>query len=78
MGGGDKPLRNLAGVRLVWARSPADLDGADWIVLPGSKHSRADLAWLRERRLDAAIARHAGRLTFRVPSSWVPTLLNRK
>ncbi|MGY0194496.1 cobyric acid synthase [Leptothrix sp. BB-4] len=54
-----QPLRNLPGVRLVWARTPADVDGVDWIVLPGSKHSRADLAWLRAQRLDAAIARHA-------------------
>jgi adenosylcobyric acid synthase len=28
-------------------------------VLPGSKHAAGDLAWLRARRLDAAIARHA-------------------
>ncbi|MDP4300594.1 cobyric acid synthase [Leptothrix discophora] len=54
-----QPLRNLPGVRLSWARTPAELDGVDWIVLPGSKHSRADLAWLRAQRLDAAIARHA-------------------
>ena len=27
-------------------------------MLPGSKHVAADLAWLRERRLDAAIAAH--------------------
>lgn len=30
----------------------------DVIVLPGSKSTRADLAWLRERGWDAAIARH--------------------
>ena len=54
-----QPLRQLPGVRLIWARQPADIDGVDWVVLPGSKHSRADLAWLRAQRLDAAIARHA-------------------
>jgi adenosylcobyric acid synthase len=54
-----QPLRHLPGVRLRWARSPADLDGADWVVLPGSKHTSSDLAWLRDRGLDAAIARHA-------------------
>jgi adenosylcobyric acid synthase len=53
------PLRRLPGVRLAWARTPADLEGADWIVLPGSKQAAGDLAWLRARRLDAAIARHA-------------------
>jgi adenosylcobyric acid synthase len=54
-----EPLRHIAGVRLVWARTPADCAGADWIVLPGSKHTSADLAWLRAQRLDDAIARHA-------------------
>jgi adenosylcobyric acid synthase len=54
-----QPLRNLPQVRLSWARQPADLDGADWIILPGSKHTSGDLAWLRAQRLDAAIATHA-------------------
>ncbi|AVS73851.1 cobyric acid synthase CobQ, partial [Paracidovorax cattleyae] len=35
--------------------------GADWIVLPGSKATAADLAWLRAQGLDAAIAAHAAR-----------------
>jgi adenosylcobyric acid synthase len=52
-------LRGLPGVRLCWARAPADLDGADWVVLPGSKQTCGDLAWLRAQRLDEAIARHA-------------------
>jgi adenosylcobyric acid synthase len=54
-----QPLKNVAGVRLVWARAPADLAGADWVVLPGSKRTSADLCWLRSRGLDAAIERHA-------------------
>jgi adenosylcobyric acid synthase len=45
----------------VWARSPADLAHADWIILPGSKHTSSDLAWLRRQKLDAAIAAHAAR-----------------
>ncbi|TAL64548.1 MAG: cobyric acid synthase [Burkholderiaceae bacterium] len=52
-------LKNVPGVRLVWARSASDVAGADWIILPGSKHSSGDLAWLREQRLDRAIAAHA-------------------
>ena len=55
-----QPLKNVPGVRLVWARSPAELAGADWIVLPGSKATAADLAWLRTQGLDRAIAAHAG------------------
>jgi adenosylcobyric acid synthase len=54
-----QPLKNMPGVRLVWARSPADIAAADWIVLPGSKHTSGDLAWLRAQGLDAAIAQHA-------------------
>ncbi len=54
-----QPLRQLPGVRLSWARSPQALAGADWVILPGSKHTSGDLAWLREQGLDAAIAEHA-------------------
>ncbi len=58
-----QPLKNVPGVRLLWARSPADLAGlkpSDWVVLPGSKSTAADLAWLRAQGLDQAIAHHAG------------------
>ncbi|MGH8820133.1 MAG: cobyric acid synthase, partial [Rhodoferax sp.] len=54
-----QPLKNVPGVRLVWARSPADVADADWIILPGSKHTSGDLAWLRAQGLDRAIAAHA-------------------
>ena len=54
-----QPLRNLPDVRLSWARTPAELDGVDWVVLPGSKAVASDLAWLRSQRLDVAIAAHA-------------------
>jgi adenosylcobyric acid synthase len=51
------------GVRVRWVTSVAALAGADLIVLPGSKSTLSDLAWLRERRLDDAIvaAARAGR-----------------
>ena len=52
-------LKNIQGVRLVWARTPADVKDADWIILPGSKHTSGDLAWLRAQGLDAAVAQHA-------------------
>ena len=57
-----QPLKNIPGLRLQWVRSPADLVGLkpiDWIILPGSKHTSGDLAWLRAQGLDAAIAQHA-------------------
>ncbi|MBK9441780.1 MAG: cobyric acid synthase [Comamonadaceae bacterium] len=58
-----QPLKNISGLRLMWVRSPAELDSlkpSDWIILPGSKATSADLAWLRGQGLDAAVARHAG------------------
>jgi adenosylcobyric acid synthase len=54
-----QPLANIPGVRLSWVRHAAEMAGADWVVLPGSKHTSSDLAWLRAQGLDRAIARHA-------------------
>lgn len=54
-----QPLRGLPGVRLSWVRDAKSLDGADWIILPGSKAVAADLAWLRAQGLDQVIAAHA-------------------
>ncbi len=59
-----QPLKNVPGVHLKWVRSPVELAGLgphDWIILPGSKHTSGDLAWLRAQGLDQAIAAHAGR-----------------
>jgi adenosylcobyric acid synthase len=56
-----QPLANIPGVRLSWARHEAELAGADWIILPGSKHTSSDLSWLRSQGLDRAIAQHAQR-----------------
>jgi adenosylcobyric acid synthase len=56
-----QPLKNVPGVRLRWVRSPAELSDADWVVLPGSKHTSGDLAWLRAQGLDRAVAAHAAR-----------------
>jgi len=52
-------LDELAGVaqvaELVWARRPADLAGADLVVLPGSKHVVHDRGWLAATGLDDAV-----------------------
>ena len=56
-----QPLKNVPGVRLKWVRSPADMTDADWVILPGSKATASDLAWLRAQGLDQAIAAHAGK-----------------
>ncbi|MDA7417361.1 cobyric acid synthase [Xenophilus arseniciresistens] len=58
-----QPLKRVPGLALRWVRTPAELAGldrrCDWIVLPGSKATSSDLAWLRAQGLDAAIAAHA-------------------
>ncbi len=48
------------GVAVRWVTEAADLADADVVVIPGSKATVADLAWLRERGLAAGIAAHAG------------------
>ncbi len=53
---------SLAGepdVKLSYVSTVGELDGADVIVLPGSKNSSNDLMWLRAERLDNEIKRRA-------------------
>lgn len=52
-----QPLAAVASLR--WARSAAELENTDWIVLPGSKQVSGDLAWLRAQGLDRTIIEHA-------------------
>jgi adenosylcobyric acid synthase len=47
------------GVLVRFAASPAELADADLVVLPGSRATVADLAWLRERGLAGAITERA-------------------
>jgi adenosylcobyric acid synthase len=47
------------GVAVRWVADPADLADADVVVLPGSKATVSDLAWLRERGLADAVTTHA-------------------
>jgi adenosylcobyric acid synthase len=53
------PLAAEPGVRVGWVDDPADLRDADLVILPGSKATVADLAWLHERGLAAAVREHA-------------------
>jgi len=54
-----QPLKNLHDVRVQWVRDPAVLKGADWVILPGSKNTSGDLAWMRAQGLDRAVQVHA-------------------
>jgi adenosylcobyric acid synthase len=47
------------GVLVRFATSPADLADADLVVLPGSRATVSDLAWLRDRGLAAAVTERA-------------------
>lgn len=47
------------GVQVRLVRHPAALADADLVVLPGSKATVADLAWLRDTGLAAAVTAHA-------------------
>lgn len=46
---------------VVFASDPGDLSDASLVVLPGTRSTIADLAWLRSRGLDVAIAEHVRR-----------------
>ncbi|MUL65679.1 cobyric acid synthase CobQ [Mycobacterium sp. CBMA 234] len=47
------------GVHVRWVDTAAELSGVDVVVLPGSKATVSDLAWLRERGLAEAATAHA-------------------
>nr|EMP10341.2 cobalamin biosynthesis protein CobQ [Gordonia sp. NB41Y] len=47
------------GVDVMWVDDPASVRAADLAVLPGTRATLADLAWLRERGIDAAVAERA-------------------
>ncbi len=52
------PLESDRRVELHYVTRTQGLDGADLVVLPGSKATRADLAWLRSQGFDEALADH--------------------
>lgn len=52
-----KALEQVADLR--WAVRPDQIDEADLLILPGSKHVAADLSWLDRSGLGAAVRRRA-------------------
>ncbi|KAB8145653.1 cobyric acid synthase [Chloroflexia bacterium SDU3-3] len=54
------PLAQEPGVSVRYITSPAELAGAAALIIPGTKATRADLAWLRERGFAQAIAAFGG------------------
>jgi adenosylcobyric acid synthase len=49
-------LRSEPGVLVRFATTPEELADADLVILPGTRQTVADLAWLRSRGLDQALA----------------------
>jgi adenosylcobyric acid synthase len=54
------PLVAEAGVGVRWVTRPEELGRPDLVVLPGTKATQADLAWLRRQGLDRALAALVG------------------
>lgn len=52
------PLASELGIDLRFVRDSDDLQPADLIILPGSKHVASDLAWLRDNGFVPALERH--------------------
>lgn len=55
------PLERLEGASLRYVDSPLALGNPDLLILPGSKHTRADLAFLRGAGLDRSVLAAAAR-----------------
>jgi adenosylcobyric acid synthase len=55
------PLEHEPDVVVRFVERPADVEGADLVILPGSKTTVADLTWLRGSGLAAAVAARAAR-----------------
>ena len=53
-------LRSEPGVVVRFVETPQELADADLVVLPGTRQTVSDLAWLRSRGLDEALLRREG------------------
>jgi len=50
------PFRLEPDVSIQYVNTPGSIDGADMVVIPGSKNTIGDLLWLKEMGIDKAIA----------------------
>lgn len=55
------PFSRFPGVSLRYVRTPAELGDPDMIILPGTKSTLSDLAWLRQNGLEALVLKAAAR-----------------
>lgn len=54
-------LETIEYLSLVYGATPADLEGADLIIIPGTKNTVSDLLWMRSNGLETAILKQASR-----------------
>jgi adenosylcobyric acid synthase len=54
-------LAQESSVELTYCQQPADCEGLDLLILPGTKSTAADLAWLHSQRLTESISRLRGK-----------------
>jgi len=52
------PLASEAGIDVRFVRHPEDIQPADLIILPGSKHVSSDLLWLKAQGFTQALQQH--------------------
>ncbi|MBQ4249579.1 MAG: cobyric acid synthase [Clostridia bacterium] len=55
------PFERFENVSLRYVSRARDLEGADMVIIPGTKSTVEDLKWMRERGLEAAVKRAASR-----------------
>jgi adenosylcobyric acid synthase len=53
------PLKGDPRLKVVFAGSPSEMDGAALIIIPGTKNTIEDLLWLKEKGFAEPIKRHA-------------------
>lgn len=55
------PLEHVPDVRVRFVEKPGEVGDADLVIVPGSKATRADLSWLRQRGFDQLLYGRVGR-----------------
>lgn len=53
------PFETIEGVGVRFIQSPTELEGADLLIIPGSKNTISDMKWMRESGMEAAVKRFA-------------------
>ena len=53
------PFESIPEVQVRFITNPREIEGADLVVIPGSKNTISDLRWMRESGMEAAVKRFA-------------------